>query len=371
MDNTLDYRELFEDAPCAYLVLDPQGRIIACNRTLRDWLGYDIDELNGKRLLDLLNVAGRIFYETHFAPLLRMQDFFHEVALDLMRKDGVKLPVLANAIQVKDGTGQVVFTRIALFQAAERRRYERELLEAQREAEATRRTLAALNKTLTETGLLRDEFMAVLGHDLRNPLAAIGGGMRILSREELPVRAKRVVALVEESVARMNGLIDDVLDLARGRLGGGLAVSRETTTDLPQTLEHVVAELVSATGRDIRAQVDLLRPVAVDRARLAQMASNLLGNAIAHGAPDGPIVLKARTDDGVLTISVSNQGEAIRPETMERLFQPFFRGGDAAGRQQGLGLGLHIASEIAKAHGGELLVSSDSRETVFTFRMSL
>lgn len=224
---------------------------------------------------------------------------------------------------------------------------------------------------MTETGLLRDEFMAVLGHDLRNPLAAIGGGIRILSREELPVRAKRAVALVEESVARMNGLIDDVLDLARGRLGGGLAVSRETTTDLPQTLEHVVAELVSASGRDIRAQVNLLRPVAVDRARLAQMASNLLGNAIAHGAPDGPIVLKARTDDGVLTISFPTrakrsalrQWSACSSRCSEAEMRP------VASRVWGLV--CILLRKSPRPNGGELLVSSDSRQTVFTFRMSL
>lgn len=371
MDIDLDFRDLFEDAPCAYLVLDPRGKIVASNRTLRHWLGYDVAELDGKRLLDLLNVAGRIFYETHFAPLLTMQDFFHEVALDLVRKDGVKMPMLANAVQVKNEEGHVTLTKVALFQATERRRYERELVEAQRQAEETRRTLAALNKTLTETGLLRDEFMAVLGHDLRNPLAAIGGGLRILSKQELPGRGPQVVELIQQSVTRMNGLIDDVLDLARGRLGGGLSVSREVTADLSQTLQHVVAELVSATGRDIRAEITLRRPVSVDRPRLAQMASNLLGNAIAHGAPEGPIVLRAHIDGEVLTISVSNQGEPIPTATMERLFQPFFRGGDATGRQQGLGLGLHIASEIAKAHGGELVVTSDDSETRFSFRMAL
>lgn len=371
MDNSLDYRELFEGAPCGYLVIDPLGKIIAANRTLQDWLGYDASDFDGKRLLDLLNVAGRIFYETHFAPLLTMQGFFHEVALDFLCKDGGKLPVLANAVLIRDPAGKVLCTRVALFQATERRRYERELMEAQREAEETRRTLAALNKNLTETGLLRDEFIAVLGHDLSNPLAAIGGGVRMLFREELSDRSGQVLALVQQSVARMNGLIDDVLDLARGRLGGGLPVAREPTDELGQVLEHAVAELVSATGRDILADITLTVPVSVDRSRIAQLASNLLGNAVAHGAPDTPITLVARTDEGVLTLSVTNFGNEIPADTMERLFQPFFRGGDGAFKAQGLGLGLHIASEIAKAHGGELAVASSGRETIFTFRMKL
>jgi phosphoserine phosphatase RsbU/P len=115
---------------CRLLRVHPSGRIVLVNETLRTWLDQGDDELLGKRLLDLLSVAGRVFYETHFAPLLRMQGYFHEVALDLVRRDRSRLSVLANASQRVNADGEVVESRITLFQATSRRKYERELFEA-------------------------------------------------------------------------------------------------------------------------------------------------------------------------------------------------------------------------------------------------
>ncbi|WP_245448275.1 HAMP domain-containing sensor histidine kinase [Neorhizobium sp. T6_25] len=372
MDHDIDFRDLFDNAPCGYLVLNDKGRIVLVNETLRIWLDLVDDELLGKRLLDLLPVAGRVFYETHFAPLLRMQGFFHEVALDVVRRDATRLPVLANATQRVDADGEVVETRIALFQATSRRKYERELFEANEAGDRARSEIETLNKALTETGRLRDEFIAILGHDLRNPVAAIGGGMRILSKEDLSSRGQQVVRLIDGSVARMGRLIDDVLDLTRGRMGGGLTISRKVEEELSLHLKQVVAELSTGSGRRIDVEIDLPEPVFVDAGRVGQLVSNLLGNALSHGAEDKPVGLSARVAGHDLIISVSNGGDPIPPETIGRLFQPFFRGGDAAGRhEQGLGLGLHIASEIAKAHGGTLSVSSSAEKTTFEFRMPI
>ena len=91
--------DLYENAPCGYLSLRPDGRIVKVNLTFAKWIGFSPAELVGKRLHDLLNIAGRIFYETHFAPLLRMQGFFNEVALDLVTREGSRLPVLVNAAE--------------------------------------------------------------------------------------------------------------------------------------------------------------------------------------------------------------------------------------------------------------------------------
>ncbi|MCJ2122772.1 ATP-binding protein [Methylobacterium sp. J-077] len=143
-----DLEDLFENAPCGYASALPNGRISKVNHTLATWLDYPAGQIVGRRFLDLLNIAGKVYYETHFAPLLRMQGFFYEVALDLVRADGTTLPVLVNAVVRKDATGGVRFIRITIFNASDRRRYEHEMLEARRIAEAATVALRDLNLNL-------------------------------------------------------------------------------------------------------------------------------------------------------------------------------------------------------------------------------
>ena len=143
-----DLEDLFENAPCGYALALPNGRLSKVNRTLARWTGHTAEELVGRRFLDLLNIAGKIYYETHFAPLLRMQGFFNEVALDIVRADGTVLPVLVNAVLRRDDDGEIRFIRITVFNASDRRRYERDLLEARRTAEQAGVALQDLNLTL-------------------------------------------------------------------------------------------------------------------------------------------------------------------------------------------------------------------------------
>jgi sigma-B regulation protein RsbU (phosphoserine phosphatase) len=377
--------DLYQNAPCGYLSLRPDGRIVKVNLTFAKWIGFTPDELVGKRLHDLLNIAGRIFYETHFAPLLRMQGFFNEVALDLVTREGSSLPVLVNAAEKRDAEGRHLFTRLTVFNATDRRRYERELVEARAVAEAAQKELQVLNakvqsELLAEkavlldersTAALREEFIAVLGHDLRNPLAAINAGMRLLLGTPLNDKAKIILEMVQDSTARMAGLIDNVMDFARGRLGGGLSVERNVAEPIEPVLRQVITELqVALPGRAIETHFALSEPVHCDRRRIGQLASNLLGNALTHGAPDQPVRIRAATADGRLELSVANAGEPIPSVVMQRIFEPFSRGTLRPGLQ-GLGLGLYISHEIAKAHGGTLEVASTEAETRFTFRMPL
>lgn len=216
---------------------------------------------------------------------------------------------------------------------------------------------------------LREQFIAVLGHDLRNPLAAIDGGLNILMREPQSDRSVKVVTLMRSSVQRMSGLIDNVLDFARGRLGGGLQLEEFSDVPLSIMLEQVVAEIRAGhPERTIEMIMQLDGPVAVDQGRIAQMFSNLLGNAVRHGDPDAPITIEAKRTDEYFTLAVANRGSPIAEATMKKLFRPFTRGDGATG-VHGLGLGLYISSQIAKAHGGTLEVASDAAETCFTFRM--
>jgi sigma-B regulation protein RsbU (phosphoserine phosphatase) len=359
-----DLEDLYENAPCGYLSLKPDGRIAKVNATFSTWMGWDPGALIGKRFSELLNIAGRIFYETHFAPLLRMQGFFNEVALDLVTKPGKSLPVLVNAAERRDAEGRHLFTRLTVFNATDRRRYERELVK-------DRANLATRLHDEQETSALREQFIAVLSHDLRNPLSAIVGGAELLMKTPLNERAQAMTRLIQGSAARMGGLIEDVMDFARGRLGGGLALAREADAPVEALLRQVVGELqTSAPQRIIETEFAIDAPVECDRRRIGQLASTLLGNAITYGAPDKPILLGASTVNGQFELFIANAGNPISPAALAKIFEPFERG-SLRSSLQGLGLGLYISSEIARAHGGTLEVSSTTAETRFTFRMPL
>ncbi|TAU51877.1 PAS domain-containing sensor histidine kinase [Rhizobium leguminosarum] len=365
-----DLEDLYENAPCGYLSLQPDGRIVKVNRTLSTWIGIPAEQLLGKRLRDLLNTSGRIFYETHFAPLLRMQGFFNEVALDLVTADGRTLPVLANAMERRAEDGALLFTRVTMFQAAERRRYERELVDARAAADAAGAMVRSQLDLEQQTAELREQFIAVLGHDLRNPLASIAAAARMLRKEEQTDRSINVLDLMQGSVVRMSGLIDNVLDFARGRLGGGIMLERRAQ-QLEPILRQVIGELRSChLDRGIEVSIEFAGPINCDSDRIGQLVSNLLGNALTHGKADEPVRLSAATVDGRLELWIANSGAPISTDAMTRLFQPYFRG-EIGSSQRGLGLGLHIASEIARAHGGTITVSSDDKETRFTFVMPL
>jgi signal transduction histidine kinase len=219
-----------------------------------------------------------------------------------------------------------------------------------------------------ESGNLREQFVAVLGHDLRNPLASISAASRVLSRMAVPEDARPIITLISNSVDRMSGLIDNVTDFARGRLGGGLVLDRQDAVPLRPMLEQVIAEMRSAhPERIIESDLSAVGSLRCDPGRIGQLLSNLVSNALTHGAADRPVRVEARMDES-FELSVRNAGEPIPAAVMGSLFKPFFRG--SAGRNdQGLGLGLYIADEIARAHGGTLNAASTAEETCFTFRM--
>jgi sigma-B regulation protein RsbU (phosphoserine phosphatase) len=182
--------------------------------------------------------------------------------------------------------------------------------------------------------------------------------------------APKMGKLVLESAARMQALIDNLMDLARGRLTGGLPLNREAVP-LEPVLREVIDELnASQPDRLVEAVISLDRPVDCDRLRIAQLFSNLLGNALTYGSPDRAVRVRAACDQDNFELSVVNAGEPIPPAALDHLFHPFYRS-KAYQNREGLGLGLYIAHEIAIAHGGTLSVQSTAEETRFTFRMAV
>jgi len=219
------------------------------------------------------------------------------------------------------------------------------------------------------TSDLREQFIGVLGHDLRTPLGAISMGVELMKDGPLDEDQTMAVEMMERSVSRMSDLIDDALDFTRGRLGGGITLDARTNAPLEPVLQQVIEEVRSmAADREIDVHFHLAEAVLYDRRRMAQLFTNLLSNAITHGTASQPVRVRVVSGDGMFELSVSNAAKPIPPAVLKRLFEPFSRGG-SANYQQGLGLGLYIASEIARSHGGTLGVISTADETRFTLTM--
>lgn len=241
-------------------------------------------------------------------------------------------------------------------------------LELQYDLQQTKVALADAN----ETALFRDQFVAVLGHDLRSPLTAVRLSADLLATRLTDKRDLALTQAVQQSAMRMGVLIDNVLDFARGKLGGGIAVRPIWVDDLPKQLMGVINEIRSAHPRAVIRDSLVLPPKAyADPVRLCQLLSNLLENAIAHGAPDHPVELQIDVAQTVLVLSVTNQGPPIAPRLIPLLFQPFSRS-QSKQRGEGLGLGLYIASQICAGHRGVLeVVSDDQVGTCFTATIPL
>lgn len=217
-----------------------------------------------------------------------------------------------------------------------------------------------------ETALLRDQFIAVLGHDLRNPLGAIRNSAQLLHRATVDERGKKLTNIIIDSSYRINGLIENVLDFARGRLGDGIVLDIDTSGSLEVILNQVIDELsVINPEKEIVPNFKLQQEINCDHKRIAQLFSNILGNAINYGEPDAPILVNASSDLDGFQLDVINKGEKIPEIKLKKLFHPFHRG-ESGQNKDGLGLGLYISDEIAKAHGGTLTVQSTHDETCFS-----
>jgi signal transduction histidine kinase len=219
-----------------------------------------------------------------------------------------------------------------------------------------------------KTAELREQFIAILGHDLRNPISAVSNVSQLLMRMPLDERVMRLANILKDASFRMKGLIDNVMDFASGRMGGGIVLVKDGN-DIEKTVQQVIEELsVIYPESKFETSFNLNDAVNHDGKRIAQYVSNILANALVHGKKNEPVKIAATSNNGLFTLTVTNNGPKIPDTAMERLFQPFARGQAKKG-QQGLGLGLYIASQIANAHNGNIEVLSTGEETSFTLRM--
>ena len=359
--------ELYEHAPCGYVSTLPDGTIVRVNATFLEWIGLSRDTLlAGTRFQTLLTIGSRIYYETHYAPLVRMQGFANEIALEVTRADGRALPVLVNSRQKRHADGTPLFNRITLFDSTDRRRYERELLLARRKAEQ-----AAKDKA---------DLLAMLSHDIRNPLNAVMGVVQLLDRSDLPEPQRRFVRLLKSSSEHMLNLLNHVLELSRAESSTFALV--ETPFAVRGVVDDVVSTYGSAArekGLELRWSVgDAVPAEAIgDPVALRQILTNLVGNAVkftTSGSVTVSVDAKQPGTDGVtLVFAVADTGIGIAPEMIDQIFNEFTQASyETAVRFGGTGLGLTITRRLLALYGTTVKVESvPGQGSTFSFELRL
>lgn len=351
--------ESLDEVPCGHLRTSEDGTILRANRMFCVWVGYTADELVGKRRFqDLLTMGGRIFHQTHWSPLLRMQGSLSEVKLEVQCADGSTIPMVLNAL--RHTHDNVPVHELAAYVARDRDRYERELVLSRRRLEDLVAETKQLHAEAKDRALFAEQMIGIVSHDLRNPLSAIMMGTALLTDADLSPAQQRILVRVTSATERANRLIEDLLDFTQARVGAGLSMSR-TPIALHDVTREVVEELrMGHPGREIVHVRSGTGTCSADPSRLAQLLGNLVSNAIAYGDPASPITVTSTLEVPSASLAVHNRGPVIPAEVQVTLFQAMTRGTTAGSAARSVGLGLYIVREIARAHGGDVSVSSSA-----------
>ncbi|OUL99882.1 PAS domain-containing sensor histidine kinase [Variovorax sp. JS1663] len=219
-----------------------------------------------------------------------------------------------------------------------------------------------------DRALFAEQMVGIVSHDLRNPLSAILMGARLLGHGETAENKLRVLGHVNSSAQRAQRLIEELLDFTLARLGRGLAVTR-VRLDPHALVARIVDELaLSFPDRQIVHRTHGAGECMADADRVAQLLGNLMGNAMAYGKPESAVTLTSVLREDTVVLSVHNWGEPIAPEVQASLFEPMVRGDPGGSSARSVGLGLFIVRAIARAHGGDVRVSSSRADgTIFSF----
>jgi sigma-B regulation protein RsbU (phosphoserine phosphatase) len=351
----------------AIFILDPGGNVATWNQGAERIKGYTASEIIGKHFSTFyppeVAATGKCDEELEIAT---REGRFEEEGWRL-RKDGSRIWANVTITALREPTGTLVgFAKVT-----------RDLTERVKN-EATLQQLAAEKAAHAEKVRVQEfqeRFIAILGHDLRNPLSAIDMGTGLLRQRAGVLNDERLLRLADRmkaSARRMSRMIEQILDLTRSRLAGGLAITPESMSLCP-TVAAIVDEIRAAhPGRTI----DLRCPPTVagtwDRDRLEQVFSNLVGNAVHYGDPQLPVTIDVRDEGTEVSVAVHNEGPPIPEAVREELFSPFRRGERDSKKKEteGLGLGLYISREVIVAHGGDIDVRSTSTHGT-TFRVRL
>ena len=353
--------ELLNAAPCGFLSFSDDGTILLVNRRLVDVLETTKEELEGQHIETIFSVGARVFYHTHFFPLLKMQGTAEEIYFSLRSKRGAEVPVLVNAARhERDGrtVNDCVFMRMR-----QRHRYEEELLRARKQADIA--------------GAAKAKFLSMMSHDLRTPLQAISGYADLVLLDLRPGQEelREYLDAVKSAGREMLRLINDILGFAQ--LESGNVEVRPTVLRVNEAFARaeILMRLRFEESGLVYARRDCPEDICVtaDPDRLQQILLNLLTNAAKFTPAGGNIWMSCEQAEGTVRIQVADTGVGIPSDQIARIFEPFAQVDAAAAfaQQQGVGLGLAISRELARAMGGELsVVSEPGKGSTFTVTLA-
>ncbi|HEX8247177.1 MAG TPA: ATP-binding protein [Pyrinomonadaceae bacterium] len=350
--------ELLDNAPCGFLAFADNGKIVAANATLLRLLGYRRDEILELHIEKIFSIAGRIFYQTHFFPLLKLKNQVEEVYLSLRSKAGADIPVLVNAAR-RERDGQF-YNDCVFMPMRQRSQYEDEILKAKKEAEEATRA--------------KDEFLSVVSHELRTPLNGILGWAQILqTRNPDSETVKRAVDAIVRGARAQSKLIEDILDFTRiisGKLR--LDVRQVDLVLIVESALDVITPAANAKHISLQTVLDSNSFVSGDIERLQQILWNLLSNAVKFTPKGGRVQIRVQRVNSSVEIVVSDTGKGISAEFLPFVFERFKQSDNSTSRRfGGLGLGMAITRHIVELHGGTIRAESGGEGLGATFTVSL
>ncbi|MBD8565938.1 response regulator [Oxalobacteraceae sp. CFBP 8763] len=371
----------FDQAACGLMATDAHGMILTANASLHAWLGMAPGALVGTRLHDLLPASARLFHYTCCVPRLQSEGAAHDIQIDLLMAGGARLPVLLQLMRQRDGDREI--DHWALFRAGGRHAYENALLCKSEAADGTQNAqrqrdlqLQAVNTQLSAADLRKDEFLATLSHELRNPLAPMRSALDVLKIKHGNDEDARVIGAFDRQLRHLTRLVDDLMEVSR--ITQNRMQLRRAPVDMAALVRgavHDMAPMMTAARHTLRLTLPEA-PLTVDgdATRLAQVVINLLGNAAKYTPDGGLIDVELAGQAGHAELRVRDNGIGIPAGALSTIFQLFTQ--LEPGRERacgGLGIGLALARGIALLHGGEILVESDGpgRGSQFTLRLPL
>lgn len=359
--------DLYENAPCGYLSALPDGTIVKVNKTLLSMLGYKSSELlNGTKFQELLSVGGKIYYETHFGPLLQMQGFVNEINVDLVCKDARRIPVLTSVVQRRDQNGRSLINRVTVFDITDRKKYERELLLERQKAERAARAKA--------------DFLSMMSHEIRTPMNAVIGVAHLLETTELSEVQSEYMELLKTSSENLMNLLNGILDFSK--IESGHVALEQRTFDVVKVVRDCATSLQARAqqkGVALKLDVDRKIPpfVTGDPVKIGQIVNNLVSNAIKF-TEQGEVTIMCRilsSDAKAATIqfTVQDTGIGIAEEKLASIFDEFSQADYEIGmRFGGSGLGLAITKKLLEMHGSKISVASElGKGSKFSFELTL